>query len=61
MNAYSSLRNQGFATVLVAALAGIMSNALSLDQQVVFERELPEVATAVVLPEVVVTATRLEQ
>ncbi len=61
MNAYSSIRNQGFATVLVAALAGITSNALSLDQQVVFERELPEVATAVVLPEVVVTATRLEQ
>lgn len=61
MNAYSSIRNQGFAAVLVAAIAGITSNALSLDQQVVFERELPERATPVVLPEVVVTATRLEQ
>jgi len=59
MNVYSSVRNQGLATILVAALAGITSNTLSLDQQVVFERDLPEVASAVVLPEVVVTATRL--
>ena len=61
MNAYSTIRHQGFAAILVASLAGILSNALSLDQQVVFERDLPEVASAVVLPELVVTATRLEQ
>jgi hypothetical protein len=59
MNAYSTFRNTGFATVLVAALAGIVSNALALDQRVVFERDVPQAAAVVVLPEVVVTATRL--
>lgn len=60
MNAYSTIRNTGYATILVAALAGIVSNALEADQKVVFERELPQAAANAVLPEVVVTATRLE-
>jgi len=60
MNAYSTIRNTGYATILVAALAGIVSNALEADQKVVLERELPQVAANAALPEVVVTATRLE-
>lgn len=62
MNAYSTVRNTGYATILVAALAGIVSNALEVDQKIVFERDVPEAAAAArsVLPEVVVSATRLE-
>ena len=60
MNAYSTIRHHGFAAVLVTSLAGILGNALSLDQQAVFERTLTEATSGVVLPEVVVTATRLE-
>jgi hypothetical protein len=62
MNAYSTIRNTGFATIIVAALAGIVSNALALDQRVIFERDVPAAAAAAaaVLPEVVVTASRLE-
>jgi hypothetical protein len=59
MNAYSTFRNTSFATALVAALAGIVSNALALDQRVVYERDVPEAAAVAVLPEVVVTASRL--
>jgi len=58
MNAYSTFRNTSFATVLVAALAGIVTNALALDQRAVYVRDVPEAAAA--LPEVVVTASRLE-
>ena len=60
MNAYSTFRNTSFATVLVAALAGIVSNALALDQRVVYERDVPEAAAVAVLPEVIVSASRLE-
>ena len=60
MSTYSTVRNTGFATVLVASLAGIVSNGLALDQKVVYERDLPEAASVVVLPEIVVIATRLE-
>jgi hypothetical protein len=60
MSTYSTVRNTGLATVLVASLAGAVSNGVSLNQQVVFERELPNQASVVVLPEVVVTASRLE-
>lgn len=60
MNAYSTFRNTSFATVLVAALAGIVSNALALDQRVVYQRDVPEAAAVAVLPEVVVTASRIE-
>jgi hypothetical protein len=60
MNAYSTIRNTSFATILVAALAGIVSNALALDQQVVFERDVQSGITVAVLPEVVVTASRIE-
>ena len=60
MSNYSTVRNTGFASVLVASLAGVVSNGVALNQQVVFERELPEQASVVVLPEVVVTASRLE-
>ena len=58
MNAYSTIRNTGFATILVAALAGIVSNALEVDQKIVYERDVPEAAAVTaVLPEVVVSAT----
>jgi hypothetical protein len=60
MNAYSTIRNSAFATVIVAALAGIVSNALAADQKIVYARDLPEEATVAVLPEVVVTASRLD-
>ena len=60
MNAYSTVRNTSFATILVAALAGIVSNALAIDQRIVFERDVLDDNTVVVLPEVVVTASRLE-
>jgi hypothetical protein len=60
MNAYSTIRNTSFATVIVAALAGLVSNSLAADQKIVYQRELPEQAAVTVLPEVVVTASRLE-
>jgi hypothetical protein len=60
MNAYSTIRNTTFATIIVAALAGIVSNALAVDQKIVYERDVRDGATITVLPEVVVTASRLE-
>ena len=58
MNAYSTIRNTSFATIAVAALAGLVSNGLAANQRVVYERDVPDAVT--VLPEVVVTASRLE-
>ena len=58
MNAYSTIRNTSFATIIVATLAGIVSNALAVDQKIVYERNVREAAVAV-LPEVTVVATRL--
>jgi hypothetical protein len=58
MNAYSTFRNTSFATVLVAALAGIVSNALAFDQRAVYQRDVPDAVA--VLPEVFVTASRIE-
>jgi hypothetical protein len=60
MSTYSTFRNTGYATVIVAALAGLVSNSLSADQRLVYEQKLPERAAVTVLPEVVVTAERLE-
>jgi len=60
MNTYSTARNTSFAAAIVATLAGIVTNALALDQQVIYERDLPQAAAVAVLPEVVVSATRLE-
>lgn len=60
MKTYSTIRNTGFAAVLVAILAGAVSNGLAIDQRTVLERDLPGIAAAVVLPEVIVTASRLE-
>ena len=60
MKTYSTIRNTGLAALLVATLAGVVSNGLALDQRVVFERDLPGAASVVVLPEVIVTASRLE-
>jgi len=60
MNAYSTIRNTSFATIIVAALAGIVSNALAVDQKIVYERDVRDGSTITVLPEVVVTASRLE-
>lgn len=60
MKAYSTVRNTGYAAILVAALAGLVSNALEFDQKLVFERDVQGAAAQPVLPEVVVSATRLE-
>ncbi|MGH7945857.1 MAG: hypothetical protein ACRES3_09055 [Steroidobacteraceae bacterium] len=60
MSIYSTVRNMSFATILVAALAGVVSNGLAIDQRIVFERDVPDAAAVAVLPAIVVTATRLE-
>lgn len=60
MNSYSTIRNTSLAAVLVATLAGVVTNGLALNQKVVYERDVLRSSGAVVLPEVVVTATRLE-
>ena len=60
MNSYSKLRHTGLAAVLVAALAGIVSNGLALDQKIIYERDVLGATSVVVLPEIVVTASRLE-
>lgn len=60
MSAYSTIRNTGFASVLVATLAGLVTNGLAVSQQVVYERDVAASGAAVVLPEIVVTASRLE-
>ena len=60
MNAYSTVRNTSFASIVVAALAGVVSNGLAVNQRIVFEREVSDAAAVTVLPEVVVTASRLE-
>jgi hypothetical protein len=60
MSSYSTFRNTSYATVIVAVLAGLVSNSLAADQRLVYEQKLPERAAVTVLPEVVVTASRLE-
>ena len=60
MSTYSTIRNTGLAAIIVAALAGVVSNSLALDQRVILERDVPQAASVAVLPEVVVTASRLE-
>ena len=60
MNAYSTIRNSGLAAVLVATLAGVVSNGLAFNEKVVYERDVLASTGAVVLPEVVVIATRIE-
>jgi DMSO/TMAO reductase YedYZ heme-binding membrane subunit len=59
MKTYSTIRNTGLAAVLVATLAGLVTNGLALDQRIVYERDVLGI-TATVLPEIVVVATRLE-
>jgi hypothetical protein len=60
MNTYSTARNTSFAAIIVATLAGIVSNALALDQRFIYERDVPQAAAVAELPEVVVSATRLD-
>lgn len=60
MNQYSTIRNTGLAAVLVATLAGLISTGLALDQRAVYKRDVLGSSSAVVLPEIVVTARRLE-
>jgi hypothetical protein len=60
MSNYSTIRHTGLAAVMVATLAGVVSNGLALDQRVIYERDVLATSGAVVLPEIVVTATRLE-
>jgi len=61
MNTYSTVRNTSFAAVIVATLAGIVSNTLALSQQVIYERDVAQAAAVAELPEVVVSATRLDR
>jgi hypothetical protein len=60
MNSYTTFRNTSLAAVLVATLAGIVSNGLELDQKVVYERDMLNSTAAVTLPEVIVIAKRIE-
>jgi hypothetical protein len=60
MKTYSTIRNTGLAAVLVATLAGLVSNGLAASQQVVYERDVLGIAPGTVLPEIVVIAKRLE-
>jgi hypothetical protein len=60
MTTYTRTHNPGFAAVLLAALAVVVSNGLAASQQAAYEREVLGADTAVVLPEIVVTARRLE-
>ena len=60
MKTYSTFRNTGLAAVLVATLAGLVTNGLALDQRVIYERDVLGIASATVLPEIVVVASRLE-
>ena len=60
MNIYSTIRNTALSAVLVATLAGVVSNGLALDQKVIYERDVLSASSAVTLPEVVVIASRIE-
>jgi hypothetical protein len=60
MNGYSTIRNTSLAAVLVAALAGVVSNGLAFNEKVVYERDVPTSSAAATLPEVVVIAKRIE-
>mgnify|MGYP000745560160 CR=1 FL=1 len=44
MKTYSTLRNTGLAAVLVATLAGLVTNGLALDQRIVYERDVLGIA-----------------
>ena len=60
MNSYSTIRNTGLAAVLVATLAGVVSNGLAFNEKVIYERDILSSSAAVILPEVVVIARRIE-
>ena len=60
MNTYSTIRNTGLAAVLVATLAGVVSNGLAFNEKVVYERDVVASSAAAVLPEIVVIAKRIE-
>jgi hypothetical protein len=60
MNSYSTIRNTSLAAVLVAALAGVVSNGLAFNEKVVYERDILSSSAAATLPEVVVIAKRTE-
>jgi hypothetical protein len=46
--------------VLVATLAGVVSNGLAFNEKVIYERDILSSSAAVILPEVVVIAKRIE-
>ena len=60
MSTYSTIRNTSLAAVLVATLAGIVSNGLALNDKVVYERDVLTSSAAVTLPAVIVIAKRIE-
>jgi len=49
MSGYSTIRNTSLAAVLVATLAGVVSNGLALDQKVIYERDILSSSAAVTL------------
>jgi hypothetical protein len=59
MSAYTTFRNTGLATIVVAVLAGAVSNGLHATQRSIYERDVPEAAAVTVLPEIEVSARRL--
>jgi hypothetical protein len=60
MKTYLNVRNTRVATMLLAIFAGLVINGLALNQKVAFERYVLGTASAVVLPEIVVIAKRLD-
>jgi hypothetical protein len=60
MNSYTTIRNTGLAAVLVATLAGVVSNGVAFNEKLVYERDILTSSAPVVLPEVVVIAKRIE-
>ncbi|MSQ91964.1 MAG: hypothetical protein EXR87_03385 [Gammaproteobacteria bacterium] len=60
MNSYATIRNTSLAAVLVAALAGVVSNGLACNEKAIYERDILSSSAAVTLPEVVVIAKRTE-
>jgi hypothetical protein len=60
MKTDSMTRSRGFAAVLVLTLAILVASGLALDHRLVYQRDVPGDTPAADLPEILVTAQRLE-
>ncbi len=60
MNAYFTIRSACLAMVLVALLAGVLAGGLVANTDVLREQAAAKSAAPAMLPEVVVTAPRIE-